>query len=122
MSNLRTPIGTQCSSCAYEFVPPPAPGESRRYWRGWVRVVDELGGTTVCALCALSLIAKCEKGAEVTVMVDQAQAHTARPEGDANKIDEGPLWVCDRCGELFRPDSSPNFILCWQCDESEAQR
>lgn len=119
MSNLRTPIGTQCS-CGYEFIAAPAPGKSRRYWRGWVRVVDELGGTTVCALCALSLIAKCEKGADLTVMIDRPQARTAPPESHANNINQGPwcddLRECAHCGRDFHPDSSPNLFECWECD------
>lgn len=116
----KPPIGTQCSSCTYQFVPKPLPGQSRRWYRGWVRVVDELGGTNVCSLCALSLIAKCEKGAEVTVMVDLPQARTARPVSHVDNINEGPrcddLRECTGCGHLFHPDSSPNLFECWECD------
>jgi hypothetical protein len=29
------------------------------------------------------------------------------------------LEYCERCGHTFNRDSSPNMILCWQCDEVE---
>jgi hypothetical protein len=58
--------------------------------------------------------------------METVQPTTAPPEGHADNINRPPwcddLRECADCGHDFRPDSSPNLILCWSCDENEAQR
>lgn len=48
--------------------------------------------------------------------IDQrAEASTNGPESASV-----PLVECEGCGHDFRPDSSPNLVLCWSCDERAA--
>jgi hypothetical protein len=30
------------------------------------------------------------------------------------------MEYCERCGHTFHRDSSPNLVLCWECDLAEA--
>jgi hypothetical protein len=55
---------------------------------------------------------------------DVPQASTKGPESAPNKINPlgrgVPLVECEGCGHDFHPDSSPNLVLCWLCDEHAA--
>lgn len=51
-----------------------------------------------------------------------AQTHTAGAESHVGGLVQLGLWgsdptECATCGHDFRPDSSPNLIECWSCDE-----
>jgi hypothetical protein len=49
----------------------------------------------------------------------RAQRRTAPAEVNADKIDGGSgMETCTRCEQLYRLDSSPSLIHCWQCDEA----
>jgi hypothetical protein len=56
-----------------------------------------------------------------------AQVRTAPAEPTLNEINHFgqsvrvALAECADCGHDFDPDTSPNLILCWVCDEADAQ-
>lgn len=113
---MRQRIAACCADCSFELISSPGPWDSRAGWRGQVRVVTEVGARTVCSLCAIQLVGRCEHGTDVTVML----AELARV--DPDDVSRCPLDSrCEFCGgerwlELVTAGSRVGVFCVTLCD------